>query len=149
MATPRGKIVRAVRPVFTASGKEVAGKKTLLVCYVKSGSRRMRDQFENAVRQLGLEVKAVQDVYVPEVNGRDGYLTAYETVGTPAALELFTGKSCVDDWDYPLDVGVGRRGTGCGNKPAWQPSPLSQRLTFSIQRREREYTSPLRPVPKN
>src|SRR5690242_19442990 len=147
MATPRGRILKAVRPVFTASGKEVLGRKPLLVCYVKTGSRRMRDQFDQSDRRLGLEVRPVQDVFVPEVNGQHGYLTAYEVVGTPQALEEFTAKACVLDWQYPLDVAVPRNGSRSGDKPRRQLHPLTQRLIQSVKQQHTIDENRVKPKP--
>jgi hypothetical protein len=136
VAIPRGRIVRAVRPVFTAGGKEIAGRKLILTCYVKTGSRRMRDQFEQAIHHLGLTVKLVQDVFVQEAEGADGYLSAYEVIGTPNSLEQFTAKACVKDWEYPLNVVVPHVGTGSGDKPRRQLHPLTQRLMASVERQD-------------
>jgi hypothetical protein len=104
------------------------------VVYVKTGCRQFRKDFAYMVNKWGIVVETDEEGYfVPvdnppvsrvgvdlEDNERfypENYLSAFECVGTAAALKYLTGHPCVTRWHYveSTPVPFGKDGFGRGN----------------------------------
>lgn len=90
----RGRITLTNRQVRV--GKAVViGMKPRILCEVKTGNERWRNEFAQTVRKLGLDVKEVQTW---------GWTTSYDVTGTIEALEDFVWSPCVNKWEYAVAV---------------------------------------------
>jgi hypothetical protein len=99
----RGRVVWTHRAVHVAPQVSVGRTKPRIIVYVKTGSRRQRDDWTKAKAHLGLDAIELQDF---------GYNVAFDVCGLPAALEELTQRSCVLRWEYVLDCRVGQLGAG-------------------------------------
>ena len=124
---PRGRIQHTNRPVRVGTC-EVLGLKPRIVAYVKTGSRRLRDDFFKACRHLGLDAQ--------EVQAFGDWITVYDVCGTAEALAEFTERKCVERWHYALDSRLPYRGMGAGEKVKRRPHPMDARLDAVRERQD-------------
>src|SRR4051812_18276636 len=104
MREPRGRILTAVRK---AGPFQVAGRKPLVVVRCKTGTYMARRQLAFLARKHGIDLRPAQEF-------EGGWVTAYEAVGTGAALDTFIASPVVVEAHFALSASVGRHAAGSG-----------------------------------
>ena len=91
-------ILNSGPPVGNAPIEEATDQTRLLV-YIKTGSSRMRKEFSQIIRQLGLELEKDENGKTKVVQSWN-FNAAFEIAGSPQALEILTQQNCVLRWEY-------------------------------------------------
>ena len=133
MSSLRGRILHYHRAVQVAPGVTAHGVKPRIVVYVKTGSRRLRDDWDKACRHRGLYATVAQSQ--GEDRKGNAFVTVFDVTGSPDALESLTQRPCVKEWHFVLDVPIPFRGPGSSDKDKCKRvmRPIDERLVASVQ----------------